>query len=104
MTPGALVKSIFSSGNDSTDDYANRRVPSHVSWGYWSIMLPLTGGGTAAFWLAFGPVLVKAYGMPNTVIGLVYAVIAQTVLAYVLVKASARTRLSSDLATRGLGF
>lgn len=98
------IRDIFSSKNKSTDDYSNTRVPKNVSWSYWAIMLPITGGGTAGFWLAFGPSLVTSYGMRNTMIGLVYAVIMQTLLGYALVHASARSRLSSDLATRGLGF
>ncbi|MFD2421816.1 purine-cytosine permease family protein [Amycolatopsis pigmentata] len=104
-SPGiSVLRRIFSSGNAATDDYANRKVPRHRSWGYWGIMLPLTGGGTAGAWLAIGSSLASQYGMPNTIVGLVYAVIAQTVLGYVLVRASAGTRLSSDLASRGLGM
>ena len=95
---------IFSSANAATDDYANRKVPRKWSWSYWGIMLPITGGGTAGFWLAFGPALAATYGTPNVLIGLGYAIVAQTILGYFLVSASARTRLSSDLATRGLGM
>lgn len=95
---------IFSSENASTDDFANRKVPSNWSYGYWGIMLPLTGGGTAGFWLAFGPSLSATYGTANMIAAIIYGVIAQLILAYVLVSISSRTRLSSDLASRGLGF
>jgi purine-cytosine permease-like protein len=98
------IKRTFSSDNEATDDFANRKVPSNWSWGYWGIMLPITGGGTAGFFLAFGPSLASVYGSTNMLIAIVYAVVAQLILGYVLSSVSARTRLSSDLATRGLGF
>ena len=98
------IRKLYTSTNAATDDYANRKVPKNRSWGYWGIMLPITGGGTAGFWLAFGPALAKPYGTPNVLIALIYAIVAQTILGYFLVSASARTRLSSDLASRGLGF
>ncbi|MDA8206530.1 MAG: hypothetical protein M0Z36_10700, partial [Thermaerobacter sp.] len=78
------ARKIFSSANAATDDYANRKVPRTWSWSYWGIMLPITGGGTAGFWLAFGPALAATYGTPNVLIGLGYAIVAQTILGYFL--------------------
>ena len=97
-------KSIFSTSNAATDDYASRRAPKSWSWGYFAIALPITGGGTASLWLAYGAIFEKTYGTANLYFAMVFCMVAQTIVAYILANIAAKYRMGTDLATRGLGL
>lgn len=100
----AEKKSIFSASNAKTDDYASRRAPKSWSWGYWAIMLPITGGGTASLWLAYGSIFEQTYGTANLYAAMIFCSVAQGFLAYILGHIAAKYRMGTDLATRGLGL
>lgn len=97
-------KSIFSAGNAATDDYASRRAPKSWSWGYFAIALPITGGGTASLWLAYGAIFEQTYGTANLYFTMVFCMILQTIITYLLASIAAKYRMGTDLATRGLGL
>ncbi|MCF8568126.1 cytosine permease [Alicyclobacillus tolerans] len=86
------------------EDYALRQVP--LTWRYSSssLVVSLLGGATAGFFLALPGELAGSFGVWNVLIGMVVAVVIQTLINYVFVNAAARTGLSSDLMSRGLAL
>ena len=94
----------IASGGAARDDYALRQVPPTWRYRPAALVLSLLGGATAGFFLAFPAQLAASFGIANVVVGLVYALIVQTALNYVFVRAAARTGLNSDLMSRGLGL
>lgn len=104
MEQKSFLRRVFSSSNVATDDYANRKVPENWTWGVGGVIFALSGLTTAGFYFAYSPALVHAFGFKNWVIGTIYTIIVQTILGYITVKVASKTRLGTDLATRGLGF
>lgn len=92
------------SGQVAREDYALRHVPPTWRYRGSSIIFSLLGGGTAAIFLAFPAGLAADFGLYNVLIGIVYALVVQTLLNYAFVKAASRTGLSSDLMSRGLAL
>lgn len=86
------------------EDYALRQVPLTWRYSVSSLVFSLLGGATAGFFLAFPGELSGSFGVGNVLIGIVIAVIVQTLLNYVFVSAAVNTGLSSDLMSRGLAL
>jgi cytosine permease len=88
----------------SKEDYALRQVPPTWRYPWSSLVVSLLGGATSGFFLAFPGDLAHQFGLGNVLIGMIYALILQTILNYVFVKAATRTGLSADLMSRGLAL
>src|SRR5699024_2778689 len=80
------------------------QVPDTWRYKWSSLVLSLLGGGTAAIFLAMPAQLAGEFGIGNVLIGLFFAMIIQTTLNYMLVKAASNSGLGAELMSRGLGF
>lgn len=92
------------SGRAAREDYALQKVPPTWRYRGSAIVLSLMGGATAGIFLAFPAELAGSFGIANVLVGMAYALVVQTLLNYVFVRAAARTGLSSDLMSRGLAL
>src|SRR5699024_8985062 len=92
------------SKNAKKEEYALQQVPDTWRYKWSSLVLSLLGGGTAAIFLAMPAQLAGEFGIGNVLIGLFFAMIIQTTLNYMLVKAASNSGLGAELMSRGLGF
>jgi purine-cytosine permease-like protein len=92
------------SGSVARDDYALTKVPPTWRYRTSEIVLSLMGGATAAIFLSLPAGLAESFGIGNVLIAILYAVVVQTLLNLLYVKAASRTGLGSSLMSRGLGL
>jgi cytosine permease len=103
-TTSNTVEANVGSEAAARDDYALRQVPPTWRYSRSALILALSGGSTAAFFLAFPAQLATGFGVQNVLIGMVYALVLQTALNYVFIRTASRTGLNSDLMSRGLAL
>jgi cytosine permease len=103
-TTSNTVEANVGSEAAARDDYALRQVPPTWRYSRSALILALSGGSTAAFFLAFPAQLATGFGVQNVLVGMVYALVLQTALNYVFIRTASRTGLNSDLMSRGLAL